>query len=52
MRKVLIIDQVRSFIEDVDMQLSFSFLDNADIVTTSDLTALQDTIEKEKPMKS
>ena len=49
MRKVLIIDQVRSFIEDVDMQLSFSFLDNADIVTTSDLTALQDTIEKEKP---
>ena len=48
MRKVLIIDQVRSFIEDVDMQLSFSFLDNADIVTTSDLTALPGYYRKRK----
>lgn len=49
MRKVLIIDHVKSYVEDVDMQLSFSFLDNADIITTSDLSGLKDLIRKEKP---
>ena len=49
MRKVLIVDDNKNYIDDLEMQISFSYLNETELFVESDLKALADKLKEIEP---